>query len=196
MYREIFETLKKELETEDLQQLPNDFNDKVEKYIEILKKKSEDPNQLCAKIASIELKNVMIMLNKLKEIRNIKMIRKHISEIGNISIETKTIVTAPEEIKEEKRQEPVKEETIVLQKEPVNVISQTMPQPHQRALLLIRIFNDIPQITDTDGFIYGPFQKGDVVYLPEEIAMMLISRGIARKAQDDLEEGVKIENNR
>lgn len=196
MYREIFEILKKELETEDLQPLPNDFNDKVEKYVESLKKRSQDPNQLCAKIASIELKNVMIMLNKLKEIRDIKTIRKHISEIGNIPIETKTKITIPEKIEEEKREEPIKEETIVVQKESVSIAGQPIPQPHQRTLLLIRVFNDIPQITDTDGFIYGPFQKGDVVYLPEEIAMTLISRGIARKAQDDLEEGVKIENSR
>jgi DNA replication initiation complex subunit (GINS family) len=196
MYREIFEILKKELETEDLQQLPDDFYNKVEKYIESLKKKSADPNQLCAKIASIELKNVMIMLDKLKEIRNIKMIHKHIGEIENIPIETKTKITVLEKIKEEQVQEPIKEETVSIQKESASVISQAMPQPHQRTLLLIRIFNDIPQITDTDGFIYGPFQKGDVVYLPEEIAMTLISRGIARKAQDDLEEGVKIENSR
>ncbi len=190
MYKEIFEILKKELETEDLQPLSTDFYEKVEKYIESLKRKSEDPNQLCAKIASIELKNVMLMLDKLKEIRDIKMIRKRAHVQENI-IEIREKTKASEETKERN----ITEQAISVQKEQPEVVSQIIPQTRQRALLLIRVFYDVPQITDTDGFIYGPFQKGDVVYLPEEIAMTLISRGIARKAQDDLEEGVKIENN-
>ncbi|MGB9728670.1 MAG: hypothetical protein ACPL1B_02150 [Thermoprotei archaeon] len=180
MYQEIFQQLKKELENEELQELPNDFYEKIEKYIISLKKKTEDPNPLCSKIASIELKNIMIMINKLKEIREIKMIRKHLKE------PTKII---PEESKEigiitKKETEPIKKE----------IVEQPILPARQRGLLLIRIFNDISEISDTDGFIYGPFQKGDVVYLPEEIAMTLITRGVARKAQDELEEGIKLEN--
>lgn len=184
MYREIFEQLKKELQNEELQQLPSDFYEKIDKYIASLKKKSEDPNPLCSKIASIELKNVMIMVDKLKEIREIKKIRKRLKE--------PTEIIAEQKISEENKMESITQKES--SKEEKKVVEQPIVSARQRGLLLIRVFDDIPEISDTDGFIYGPFQKGDVVYLPEEIAMTLVTRGIARKAQDELEEGIKFEN--
>ncbi|MEM3833651.1 MAG: hypothetical protein QW128_08740 [Thermoprotei archaeon] len=186
MYQEIFQKLKKELESEELQELPNDFYEKIERYIASLKKKIKDPNPLCSKIASIELKNVIIMTNKLKEIREIKMAHKQLKEITKIALEQKIM-------EQESREEEItiKKETEPREKE---VVKQPIIPARQRGLLLVRVFDDVPEISDTDGFIYGPFQKGDVVYLPEEIAMTLITRGIARKVQDELEEGIKFEN--
>ena len=45
------------------------------------------------------------------------------------------------------------------------------------------VLEDIPQFVGTDMKTYGPFKKGDVVTLPEEISKLLVKRGSVRKIE-------------
>lgn len=48
---------------------------------------------------------------------------------------------------------------------------------------VVGILDDMPQFVGTDMKNYGPYVKGDVVTLPEEISKVLVERGSARKIE-------------
>ena len=48
---------------------------------------------------------------------------------------------------------------------------------------VVGIMDDIPQFVGTDMKNYGPYVKGDVVTLPEEISKFLMERGSVRKIE-------------
>ncbi len=48
---------------------------------------------------------------------------------------------------------------------------------------VVGVTDDVPQFVGIDMKNYGPYKKGDVVTLPEEIAKFLVEHGSARKIE-------------
>lgn len=167
MYIEVYKLLRKELEHEKLSELPPDFYKKSLIYVKKLERKVRDPVVLCSKIAEAELesfKTLMIYLYKVrlrKIIKNLQL-REDIGELALRGIFPELPIKKIEERKE--------------------------TSVKQANLVLVRITVDsLPQIIDDKGFIYGPFKKDDLVYIPKEVADLLRNQGVCIMVEEDLE---------
>jgi len=49
---------------------------------------------------------------------------------------------------------------------------------------MLKIVNNVPMFVGSDMKKYGPFSKGDVVSLPEDVMNLLVSRNIAENIMD------------
>ncbi|MDD5416618.1 MAG: hypothetical protein PHU12_01435 [Candidatus Aenigmarchaeota archaeon] len=49
---------------------------------------------------------------------------------------------------------------------------------------MIKILDDVPKFVGSDSNNYGPFRKGDVVSLPEDVMTLLLNRGAAENILD------------
>ena len=53
-------------------------------------------------------------------------------------------------------------------------------EPGQERKSMIAFVEDVPQFVGTDMSNYGPFSKGDIANLPEDVTSLLVEKGAAR----------------
>ena len=53
-------------------------------------------------------------------------------------------------------------------------------EPGQERKSMITFLEDVPQCVGTDMSNYGPFAKGDIANLPEDVTTLLVEKGAAR----------------
>jgi DNA replication initiation complex subunit (GINS family) len=53
-------------------------------------------------------------------------------------------------------------------------------EPGQERKAMITFLEDVPQFVGTDMSNYGPFSKGDIANLPEDVTRLLVEKGAAR----------------
>ncbi|MEM5872450.1 MAG: hypothetical protein QXD55_01135, partial [Candidatus Aenigmatarchaeota archaeon] len=84
----------------------------------------------------------------------------------------------PEEVVEEKVEEAKKS---IEELKPVEIKEEQEKNKFIKpnGKLLVKILSDLPRFVGSDMKSYGPLKAGDVVYLPEEIGKLLITRNVA-----------------
>jgi DNA replication factor GINS len=177
MYEEIYKVWKRELESKELEKLPQDFISKIAEY---LKKIEEEKRMLDKKTAKayllkIEEQNVKRMLNDLTKIRYRKLVEKT-AEDKKLSMPLTT--TEDKKIFEllsltESYQSFIK---AMFQES-----TAELKVSHKMAVL--RFLGEVPEIIGLDMKTYGPYKPEDVASIPIENAKILVKQGLAEKIE-------------
>lgn len=154
MYRKILDAWIAERESVDPQQLPEGFNDEVNRYLEGLGRKD---NGVGDRLAREELRRAKLALSELKLLRREKICRGFLA--GNL--ETRRLLEDERGLFKEGGAEAAPEEAT--------------------KSILARLLRDVPPFVGVDLKTYGPYKTEDVALLPAQNAESLIKRGIARE---------------
>ncbi len=192
-YEEIYELLMKEKNSTDLQALDEKTLEKIRNYFaskdDLASKQKESTGFFNSKkqerIAS-EINNAKRALKDLYEKRERKIINRALFSVRTNSKVKDTTNMTNNEIKLYKNL------IVELQnsnKEFFDNLSNKKPKElkakFQSKNMLIRLTDNIPELTDTKLNKYGPFEAEDVANLPDELADLLISQKKAIKIKDE-----------
>ncbi|HID16817.1 TPA: hypothetical protein EYP26_00835 [Candidatus Bathyarchaeota archaeon] len=175
MYESLFKSWMKEKESEALQSLDEDFYQKLNRYLNglkrELKRKEEPPIRL--ELLKEEYKNSVYIAGRLIH-RRIGKILESVLEGRKIPLETLTKEEKEIGVNANKLVEAITELKRRLFKEGHKAVAKPT---------VIRLLQRIPEIVGVDMEIYGPFEAEDVAVLPEENARALIKRGAAKEIE-------------
>lgn len=166
-----------ELESDELQELPRDMIESIRSYLSSIEEKG---GALQSRVAGVELELAKKIIFELYSFRLCKSAM--LFSQGRLSMEkllfyadelarVKAILAQPKEMEEKKEEKEEREEA-----------------EHMELLRIIAPLNDT--IAVNEQFIYGPFEKDDVVNVPHYLAEVLVRRGIAKPlSEGELDEG-------
>ena len=212
MYKEIYSAWKKEKECKEIRPLQRDFFDRVSDYINSLKNEiSEADNEILKELKKRELKYVLFMIQELI-LRRFKKIMRYIFDenekpdferLTDFELKITVFLLEISHILEKVIDSISKGERISLDQGIPSIVEikeeKTKPIRHDLELtkeackeyIIVRIKQDLPEITGVDLNTYGPFKRGDIAKLPKENANLLINDGLAE--QINLEEKLEDE---
>jgi DNA replication factor GINS len=180
MYNELNEIWKRELESDELENLPPDFYSKIADYMRKLKEESRmlDKRTVKASLLKKEIQNVKRMLNNMFRTRYKKIVRK---AAKGEKIQSNVLT-----VEEEKIYAGFSSLTETYWSFAKNIIRGYVPkvdvgQEHKRTVL--RFLKDVPAIIGADMKVYGPFKVEDVASLPIENAKVLVKQGLTEKVE-------------
>ncbi|MEQ9715540.1 MAG: hypothetical protein ABGF52_08390 [Candidatus Asgardarchaeum sp.] len=212
MYKEIYSAWKKEKECKEIRPLQRDFFDRVSDYINSLKNEiSEADNEILKELKKRELKYVLFMIQELI-LRRFKKIMRYIFDenekpdferLTDFELKITVFLLEISHILEKVIDSISKGERISLDQGIPSIVEikeeKIKPIRHDLELtkeackeyIIVRIKQDLPEITGVDLNTYGPFKRGDIAKLPKENANLLINDGLAE--QINLEEKLEDE---
>lgn len=171
------ELLERELASAELEPLDEEFYKEFDSLIKALEFKAESSRErgegIEEKLSLAELKIAKELITEIVRVRLHKLVDLAVKGV-------------PYSLPEDER----KIFNILVSfigREPLNVPQEEQPverkveveiAPIRRAYLLEM---DIPRVMDENLNSYGPFKKGDLVVLPDDIAAILLKRGAARE---------------
>jgi len=180
MYKELNEVWKRELESDELENLSPDFYSRIADYLRRLKEESRmlDKRTVKATLLKQEMQNVKRMFHDLIHTRYKKLIRK---AAKGEKIQSNVLT-----VEEEKIYAGFSSLAETYWSFAKNILRGYVPkvdveQEHKRAVL--RFLKDVPAIIGADMKTYGPFKVEDVASLPIENAKVLIKQGLAEKVE-------------
>ncbi|RLF17061.1 MAG: hypothetical protein DRJ66_01705 [Thermoprotei archaeon] len=160
----------KELEENELTEVPFDIYEKVSGYLRQIKE-SDVPQS----IRSAEEKFIRKLVLSLFKIRITKLITAFLS---GVAISTEDLPPEEREVLNAFRNSFDK----ILIKFSQDLSSKVKEKERRRkSYVLIRFRADIPRFVGSDNNIYGPFRCEDVAFIPSPDAEDLISKGLAIK---------------
>ena len=189
-YETLYEILRRERTRQELQELEQDFFNKIVKYLKektaILESQKQKDSifQEETKKTEKQLENIKKILKELYERRELKIIHLAVS-----SSRTKTnnkLNLLPEEqilynnIKTTLNQSRSK----ILERLVQGELPKEEPKPiksNENELKLIRFIKHVPKFVGTDNNNYGPFEPEMVANLPLKITELLINKERAEK---------------
>lgn len=180
---------------EELQKLPPDFFESVRNWFSYKEKLNDTASLLEVENAKkiiediINIRERKIVLAALRTVRgelppkNLtederKLFDKLVEALKSFKNEMKERFIKPEEVVEEKVEEAKKS---IEELKPVEIKEEQEKNKFIKpnGKLLVKILSDLPRFVGSDMKSYGPLKAGDVVYLPEEIGKLLITRNVA-----------------
>jgi len=197
----LYDILRKEKVSAELQQLDKNFYKNIIKYLQDktnLIETQKDNTMFAKEITKInkEVEAVKRMLKELYERRENKIIQNALF-LSKSRSKDETLPLLPEERKFFKSVL----EIVELYKKSVldNLISARLPlieeppkdiktieSPKQlEENLLVRLIHPVPKFVGTDFNIYGPFEQEDVSLLPKQIAELLINKNRAEEIKNE-----------
>ncbi len=170
-YSDLYEALRKEKYSEQLQKLPKSFFDDTIAYIkekESIAKKTSDTFSETTRNAKKQLENVFVILHELLLRRKKKLLNLALlaAEIG-ISKRDSEKMLKPEQELFTQITKKIKE----LNKHFDNMLAGKKEKELKNQL--VRFRQDTAKFLDLNGIPLGPFKKGDVANLPKEIVNIL-----------------------
>ncbi|MEM0465459.1 MAG: hypothetical protein QXW97_02015 [Candidatus Pacearchaeota archaeon] len=180
-YNDLYDTLRKERYSEQLQSIPKNFIKEVALY---LKDKKEIANRKTDDFSDTALKTKKQFENSLAIFKELMLRRKKkILELAFVATETgisKRDFENMLQIERDMFDSIIK--TIEKTDKKVSEMLKGMDEEESNKLnnKMIVFVEDVEEFLDIDGNKLGPFKKGDVANIPEEIANILI---IDRKAE-------------
>lgn len=202
-YDDLYELLREELSSKDLQQLELKTLRKIKNYLgskeDLLKKAETSKFSKERRRLSEEIENARQILIKINQKRTKKVINRAIFTVRSESgaKDSSNMLPFEEELYEKlvidfknndnkffstiddlEIAKPVKKETKELKREEKERETKT-----NNKLKEIRILDDIPELTGPDLKNYGPYKKGDVAELPAELAVLIINKGKGREIE-------------
>lgn len=165
-YEGIRKIVHEERTSQALTSIPEGFFREVKEYLE---KKSQITKE---KGENWELENAKILLKEILRLREKKILLAAFNfvNVGKI----------PENLTPEEKEffQDVADALKKFQKKRKEIIEGKTEKKKVLAFL-----SDVPRFVGIDMKTYGPYKSGDVATVPEEIAELLISKGMARKME-------------
>lgn len=201
-YDDLYDILREELATKDLESMNLKTIKKIKKYIEskedLLKKAKTSKFSKERRRLLEEIENARHILVKINQKRTKKIITRAVftvrSESGAkdtsnmLPFEKKFYNTLIESLEEEEgkffstienlkieKEKPKKETKELKSKE------KEKEETKENDITEVRVLEDIPQLTGPDLKNYGPYKKGDVAEIPAEIATLIINKKKGKK---------------
>jgi DNA replication initiation complex subunit (GINS family) len=169
-YSELYEALRKEKYSEQLQKLPVDFLEQVAEYFKDKKEASEQESDLFSDMAiknKKKLENAVSIFKELltrrrKKILNLSFVA---SETGISKKDFENMLNFEKELFEE----------IVKSLEKANInLSNAMDGEKQvQKYGLVRFLEDVEEFLGLEGEALGPFKKGEIANLEKELVDIL-----------------------
>lgn len=185
-YNDIYECLRKERYSEQLQPLPKKFVGQTAEYIQEKKKLANQPGDLFSdEIVKTkkQLENAVSIFKELMLIRKKKLLSLVFvaSETGINKRDFENMLPFEKELFDNVMIS-IEQAEKVVSKEFSNgngVITE------ERELKLILFLEDMEKFIGLDGKDFGPYKKGDIVNIPKNIASILIDSGKTELVIDD-----------
>jgi len=197
-YETLYELLRKEKSSVELQELPQSFFKDIINYIK--EKEAILKNQEKGTIFVSEIDKTK------KQIENIKKLLRELYERREKKIIDQALLSSRTEIKNREinllheEEQLYKELTNILTEYRNNILLRVLSkkQPDLKKepkeiktednnkLKLIRFLTEIPKFIGTDLNIYGPFEREDLANLPKDIAKTLIEKKRAEEIKSEL----------
>ncbi|HEX9915203.1 MAG TPA: hypothetical protein VGB32_09815 [Candidatus Bathyarchaeia archaeon] len=181
----------KERETEELQNINDEFIRDMKQYAQELSRAPVDPDTLTGRITLNERLHVNQMLKELTEVRLSKIVRRELEakpidaqsltpEEQRLHANLRNLLASyrdGSELPAPQAEPPVRAPTAPRQR-------PEAPQPPAKTqepdLVVVRFLQQLPAIMGVDMKAYGPFKPEDVASIPRQNAVNLIRRGIAK----------------
>ena len=167
---------------EQLQKLPDNFYDSVKQWI-LTKGQNKDMNSLR------EIENIKKMLQEVIHSRQRKVILSALRTIRGNFLPPKEM-TSDEQILFDRIVELLKsQKSEVLEKmssydeiveDRIQEVKEIIEEVKSGNIKL-KLLDNVPEFVDTDMKKLGPFNKDDIIELPDKIADILVSRNLAEK---------------
>lgn len=211
-YEKLYETLRREKTTTDLQKLDKEFYTSILKYLQekssLLETQRQKSSPFTSEIEASqkELENIKKIIQEIYERRETKIIN-----LATLSTRIKTKDTIQQLLPEEKK---LFAEIITLlssfrQGILENLLSLTPPltpkpkdekesederqkskdlktDAQQQEVRMVRFVNPTPKFVANDLKIYGPFEEEDVSILPKKTANLLVKRNRAEEIKTEI----------
>jgi len=171
-YSEIYEVLRREKYSDQIQQLPKNFFSDVAEYLEDKKKLTENESDTFSEAVIKMKKQYENAISIIKE-----LIMRREKKIVNFSLlAAKTGVNKKDIEKMLDHERELFEFVTAKIEENKKKFNDLMEKSEKKDLKnqLIRFSQDTSEIVDLEGNKLGPFKKGEVVNLPKEISEVLI----------------------
>jgi DNA replication factor GINS len=185
-YNDIYECLRKERYSEQLQPLPKKFMQEVADYIAEKKKLANQQGDLFSdEIMKIkkQLENSVSIFNELMLLRKKKL-------LGLVFVASETGISKRDFENMFDFEKELFDKIILAVQDSEKIISELFNSNNKsiesdKELKLILFLEDVEEFVGLNGEGFGPFKKGDIVNLPKQIADILIS---GKKAEVVLDE--------
>lgn len=182
VYAELFNSWKREKETNKLQPLPKGFYRGLSQYVRALKEEARilDEKTLRASLISAEMEYVRHLATDLFRLREQKIL---LSATAKTPIPIENLTEEEEEFHKgvidsaEGYDKVLKD---LIEGRLPHLEKETTPKPKR---ILIRFLREIPAIAGIDMNIYGPFKPEDIASIPAENAEILVRQGAAVKIE-------------
>ncbi|MEM4230459.1 MAG: hypothetical protein QXF25_01100 [Candidatus Pacearchaeota archaeon] len=173
-YNEIYEALRKEKYSEQLQPLPKNFISEVSSYLKEKKefsKKEEDTFSEAVIKTKRQLENAILIFNELmlkrkKKILNLAFIA---TETGISKRDFENMLDFEKEMFEKIMQ--------IIELSDKNVQKILNNEEKEKGFCIVSFKEDVGDFLGLEGEKLGPFNKGEIVGLPEQIAKILFEAG-------------------
>jgi DNA replication factor GINS len=192
-YEVLFDVLRREKENNELQSLDDTFYDDVADYIakkrQNVSGSTSSYDGLDDEKDKIQLRNI---LRTVEEIYNIRE-RKVLGLARRKARSTKNLIDTTKLLPEERSL--FDDAVSLLEDQRVDVLGEMkgkIDQPHDDQTgveadededsVTVEIQRQLPKFLGTDKNVYGPFDEGQEVELPESVAELLVKKGRAERA--------------
>ena len=208
-FESLYDMVRKEKTTPELQKLHPDIYDQIIKYLktktESYMNAKDNPNFNSAELDKIKTQiiNARKLVKEFYEKRESKLLHlainksrvKNVDETALMKEEKLLFDEATKMVdryrngillnlvnaKKPFSEHPITEQEKHIEKEEPKQEIEQKPQEKPDDLIKIRINSPIPKFVGTNLEIYGPFEDGDVTILPRELAEVIINRGRAEQ---------------
>jgi DNA replication factor GINS len=176
LYNEIYKAWKREIESEDIQELSSNFYVNLAGYIHKIKEERRmlDEKTTKAKLLQREFENVEKIAKNLVQLRYEKCLE--------LMKDEKTIPSGVLTDEEEKMRNeilPLSDFYQAFLKELLKGSLSSLKWREKKKYLILRFLQPIPAIIGPDMKTYGPFKAEDLATLPTQNARILIKQGAA-----------------
>lgn len=182
-YNDIYEILRKEKHSEQLQQVPKNFIDQISEYLKEKKELGERKGDMFSDTIIKTKKQFENAVSIFKEF--ILRRKKKLLNLAFIARETGISKRDFENMLEFERE--MFDKIVGGMEEADKKVADLMSgkEGKEKRHLLITFKNDVEEFLDTDGKVAGPFEKGEIANLPEEIVKILIDAGKVEVVDED-----------
>ncbi len=181
-YNDIYEALRKEKYSEQLQKLPKNFLKEVAEYFKEKKEILEKNKDILSGDLKVkkQFENAISIFNEIMVRR-----KKKILDLAFIAIETGISKRDFENMLDFEREMFDKITRIIKETDKnLNEILNGKPKK-EKENILVNFKEDVEEFIGLNEETYGPFKKGEIANLPKEIVEILISDGKVEKIEED-----------
>jgi len=181
-YNDLLEIIRKERYFEQLQLLPKNFIQDISEYFKDKTKFSAKEEDVFSEALIKTKKQLENAISIFKELMNRR--KKKILNLAFIAVETGISkrdydnMLDFEKVMFDKIVKNLEEEETE-----INQLVNNVEKKEHKKNVLIFFKENVEQILDMEGNKLGPYEKGDIANLPEEIAKILIEAGRAEEAE-------------
>lgn len=170
-YNDLYEAVRKEKYSENLQSLPKNFLKDVSEYFEDKKKASEKDEDMFSDVA---IKNKKKLENAIANFRELLRMRK--KKILNLAFVASEVGISKKDFENLLGFEKDLFEEVVksLERAEKNRNSDMEGKKEEEKFKLVRFLVDVPEFLNFEGDEVGPFEKGEIANLEKDIINILM----------------------